>query len=365
MIYDFICGGTGPERAVSRNRDALADVRLIPRALRDVTERDLGTTLLDRHYRAPFGIAPMGMSGLAWAGADQFIAAASREFGIPACASSFASIRLEDMRRLAGDNAWFQLYAASKPEFTDRLVGRARDCDYETLVLTVDVPVIARRNRDIRNGLAMPMRIGPKQAWDLARHPFWSLAMLNHGIPRPANFPKSGPFAFTRGHNRAYADWEFLARLRDKWKGRLIVKGIMSTEDARRIVKTGADAIWVSNHGGRQLDSAPATASILPDIRQATGAEFPLLFDSGIRDGNDIVAALALGADFVMLGRPALLALGAGGPDTLSAYFNFLCEEVTCIMAQLGTVSVSDIGPSCMAVSRHVTSGLRDVHDDS
>ena len=344
LAYDFICGGSGIESALERNRRAFENILLEPRILRNLANSSLVTGILGRSYNTPFGFSPMGMCGIAWANADGYLADAAVHFNLPICVSTFASKSLETMRRKAGKNSWFQLYAAPSPEYTSLLVDRAEDCGYETLVHTVDVPVISKRPRDIRNGLSVPMRLGLKQLLDFSLHPRWSLAMLVHGIPRPENFEKTGNNAFARDYHRGYADWNFLQRLRDRWQGNLIVKGVLNSEDALRIKELGCDAIWVSNHGGRQLDRAPAAIAALPAIRKTLGDQYPLIFDSGIRDGSDVVIALASGADFVMLGRPLLLALAADGKRGLKSYLEFLQSDISGVMAQIGVDKIGQIG---------------------
>ncbi len=224
------------------------------------------------------------------------------------------------------------------------MVARAQSAGYKTLILTVDVPQVSRRLRDLRNGFSMPFRIGPRQFLDFALHPRWSLTTLLNGVPKPRNFiKKDGTSGFDRAASRAGADWAFLERLRAQWGGQLIVKGVTSAEDAVRIQSLGADAIYVSTHGGRQLDSTPAAIDLLPAIRAAVGSGMPLIFDSGVRNGEDVVKALALGANFVMIGRPALFALGAEGPAGVTALLNCFREEISTTLAQIGLADIDSV----------------------
>ncbi len=291
----------------------------------------------------------MGMCNLAWPHADRAIAEAASMFNIPVCLSSAASSSIEDMRSWAGENAWFQLYVGGPVEQAFEMVERAHAAGYRNLILTVDVPEVSRRVRDLRNGFSMPFRIGPKLFLDFATHPRWSLSTLWYGAPKPENFAadKNGT-RFDRSASRAGADWEFLDRLRAKWHGNLIVKGVTSAPDAMRIKAAGVDAIYVSNHGGRQLDSAPAAIDLLPAIRKAIGSNYPLLFDSGIRNGEDIVKALAMGADFVMIGRPALYALGADGIKGLNALIKILADDASLTLAQTGLNDISAVSASIL-----------------
>ena len=225
---------------------------------------------------------------------------------------------------------------------------RAAQVGYDTLVLTVDVPKVAPRPRDVRNGFLMPFRMGPRQFLDFALHPRWSLATLWAGAPSPANFdPHQG--GFDRHASRAGANWAFLDQLRGQWRGKLIVKGVMHPDDAQRIAGMGVDAIYVSNHGGRQLDAAPSAISALHQIRQRLGPLFPLVFDSGVRTGEDIVKALACGADLVMLGRPVLYALAAGGEVGLQQWLTSMREELEVVLSQLGLSRIQDVGPQNLA----------------
>ena len=349
IIFDFIDGSTGSELTPNRNIEAFKSINLQPRALKNVSKRKLNTTILNEKFSLPFGFAPMGMSGLSVPNADNFMAKISIEKNIPIGVSTAASSSLEDMRNKAGEHAWFQLYSASSLEETLPFVDRARVAGYKKLILTVDVPQVSKRIRDIRNGFAMPFKIGPAQFIDFACHPFWSVPMLLNGIPFPENFRINGEKKFQRDADRSAADWGFLKKLRDVWKDDLIIKGITHHEDAIKIKKIGCDAIWVSNHGGRQLDSCPSAISRLPIIREALGKDYPLLFDSGIRTGDDVIKALALGANFVMIGRPILFALGAGGQNGLNSYVSALSQEVSTVMAQLGLNSIREINRDCIA----------------
>ena len=343
MVFDYIDGAAGRETAAKANLAGLDGLRLLPRVLQPIEGASLATHFLDQTLAQPWGIAPMGMCNLAWPGADTMLARAASQRGMPLGVSTAASTNLETLHRLSAGQAWFQLYVTGGTEAALALADRAAQAGYQHLILTVDVPKVAPRPRDVRNGFAMPLRLGPAQYWDFALHPAWSLSTLWAGVPRTANF--SGQAAFDRYASRAGANWEFLDRLRAHWKGHLIVKGVLHPQDAVRIRDAGADAVYVSNHGGRQLDSAPGAIEQLGLIRAAVGTDYPLVFDSGIRSGEDVVKALACGANLVMLGRAVLYAIAAGGAQALDQYLDAVQESALTALVQLGVRSPAALGP--------------------
>jgi isopentenyl diphosphate isomerase/L-lactate dehydrogenase-like FMN-dependent dehydrogenase len=318
MMFDFVDGAAGDEYACEQNQTMLDQIRLLPRVLVNVENRSLKKTLLGQEWDLPFGIAPMGMCNLTWPGADAILAAAAGKHNIPVVLSTMASSNIEETYDRAGENAWFQLYVGQSDEKAFDLVRRAESAGYDTLILTVYVPIIAPRPREQRNGFHSALKIGPRQFFDFAMHPQWSIRALLAGVPELANF--AGGYAEKkdiRTENRSKVDWRFLDQLRQLWRGKLIVKGVLSPQDAARIRDSDVDAVYVSNHGGRQLDSAPASIEALPAIRKVVGDDYPLIFDSGVRSGDAVIKALALGANFVMMGRLFLYGIGAAGPQGL------------------------------------------------
>ena len=359
MMFDFIEGGAGRELATARNETAFDRIDFQPRVMGDVSVRSLKTTFLGRAYDHPFGIAPMGMCNLTWAGADRMLARAATAFNFPVCLSTAGSSSIEEMRAWAGENAWFQLYINRSVDTALTLVERAEQAGYQTLVLTVDVPQLSRRVRDLRNGFHLPFRMGPRQVLDFALHPRWSLSTVLNGVPTLKNFVSdTGPVQYDRHASRAGADWAFLDRLRKLWPGNLIVKGVMAADDALRIRNAGADAISVSNHGGRQLDGAPAAISVLPTIREALGPDYPLIFDSGLRNGEDVARALALGADFVLLGRPMLYAIGAEGESGLFSLLRIFAHELDLTLAQVGLTRPDQLSPAALLGGTDLTAQM-------
>ena len=281
LVFDFIDGASGDDKLAEINSTALDQIRLEPKVFRNVENRNLSKKIFDFDFDYPFGFAPMGMTNLSWPDADKMIAKESAYNNIPTCVSMASSTTLEDMFTFSEGHSWMQIYIFQSEEFIMELLKRAEGIGYEVLILTVDVPILSRRARDDRNGFGYPFKIGPKQFLDFALHPQWSLTTLFKGAPQPMNYvtSKSGDQIFRRKESRGATDWNTLKRVRDAWKGKLIIKGVMNSEDALKIKEAGADAIQVSNHGGRQLDSATASINALPFIRKALGDDFPILFD--------------------------------------------------------------------------------------
>ncbi len=339
MVFDYIDGAAGRETGAARNRAAFDALTLRPRILRDVSQRDLTSSVFGQKTNAPFGISPMGMCNLSGAGADLMLARLAARENVPLGVSTVASTAMEPLIEAAEGNAWFQLYFSGDGVGTFKLVERAKAAGYKTIVLTVDVAEVGRRPRELRHGFTMPFRIGPKQFVDFALHPRWSLTTLFKGRPEMANFDMPG-YSFDRTESRAGANWDMLAKLRDMWAGNLVVKGVLDAEDAVMLRDAGVDAVQVSSHGARQLDSAPSPISVLPAIREAVGPDFPLFFDSGLRSGEDVVKAYDQGADFTFLGRILQFAIAAGGEEGLQRLWDVLRDETSITLAQIGATSL-------------------------
>ncbi|MEL6838460.1 MAG: alpha-hydroxy acid oxidase [Pseudomonadota bacterium] len=340
MVFDYIDGAAGAETGAARNRAAFDALAFRPRILRDVSNRSIAANLFGKPTKAPFGISPMGMCNLSGPGADLMLARLAAREGVPLGVSTVASTALEKLIEVAEGHAWFQLYFSGDGTGTFKLVERAKAAGYETIILTVDVPEVGRRPRELRHGFKMPFRIGPKQFIDFALHPRWSIASLLAGKPQMANFAMPG-YAFDRTESRAKADWNTLKRLRDMWPGKLVVKGVLDAEDAVMLRDAGVDAVQVSSHGARQLESAPPPIHALREIRGAVGPDYPLFFDSGLRSGEDVIKAYALGADFTFLGRVLQFAIAAGGEEGLRQLWSLLCDETHITLAQIGATSLA------------------------
>ena len=348
MVFDYIDGAAGEEHGAAMNRRALQDIRLRTRALVDVSRRDLSVELLGKTCALPFGIAPMGMCNLSGPGADLMLARLAAKHVIPHCVSTVASTPLETILEAAEGNAWFQLYFSGDGSGALKLVERAKVAGYETLILTVDVPEVGRRPRELRHDFKMPFRIGVRQFIDFALHPRWSLSTLFAGQPTLANFDGKD-YVFDRTESRAAADWSYFRRLRDAWPGKLVVKGVLDAEDAVRLRDEGADAIQVSSHGGRQLDSALQPILALGTIREAIGPDFPLFYDSSIRSGEDIVKAYAMGANYVFAGRILQFAIAAGGETGLAKLVGVLKEDIGLALAQIGRCDLRSLDSTLLA----------------
>jgi L-lactate dehydrogenase (cytochrome) len=346
MTFDYVDGSALDENTCRMNVDAIDMMRLLPRVMVNVEKRNLGKSLFGDDWDLPFGIAPMGMCNLTWPGADAMLARAAMQYRIPIVLSTMASSSIEQTAERTQSKAWFQLYVGQSEEVAFDLVRRAEEAGYRHLILTVDVPEIGMRPRERRNGFKSPLRIGPRQFFDFATHPRWSIQSLMAGVPKLANVNIAGGKELNRNEARGKVDWALLDRLRARWQGPLMVKGVLNAPDAVRIRDAGVDAVYVSNHGGRQLDSAPPAIRMLPVIRDAVGPDYPLLFDSGVRNGEAVVKALALGADYVFVGRPLLYAMGADGYAGLQDMIELIREQISITLAQLGCPDVNDIDGS-------------------
>lgn len=343
FVWEYLDSGTGAEATKARNRTALDALHFTPSILHGEITPDLNVSLLGHDFPLPFGIAPVGMSGLIWPGAECALAQAAARHGLPYCLSTVAAAAPEDVAPHLGDPAWFQMYPPRDPEIRRDMLARAKAAGFSALVLTVDVPVASRRERQVSSGLTQPPRLTPRLLAQVALRPAWALAMARAGMPHMrmldkyvsgahANLPPTAHVGYLL---RTAPDWDYLRWLRDHWDGPFIVKGVLRPEDAPRLEAAGVDAIWVSNHAGRQFDAAPATVEVLPEIRAATA--LPIIFDSGVESGLDILRALALGANFVMLGRAWHFALAALGPEKGPDHLvHILRADLLANMGQMG-----------------------------
>ena len=347
FAFEYLDSATGRERTAQRNRAGLDAVLFRPGVMAGKISPDLGTRFLGRDYSLPVIMAPIGMAGSIWPGAEAMMARAAGRHGLAFCLSNVAAAQPEDTGPLAQGNGWFQHYPVKDDAVRRDMLARARAAGFHTLVVTVDVPAESRRERQRRAHLAMPPKLSPRLVAEVMRSPGWALAMLRHGAPRMrfcedyVDAKGAAAFAHAGKLLRQYPDRSDIRHLRAIWDGPLVVKGILRPEDAIWLRDEGADAIWVSNHGGRQFDGSGAAIDALPPIREALGPDMPIIFDSGVEGGLDILRALALGADMVAMGRGFLYALSAFGEAGLDHLVHILTADIITNMAQIG---VADTG---------------------
>lgn len=351
IAFDYIEGGVEDERCLERNEASFARYRLTPRYLMDVSRRDQSRMLFEHKYDSPFGIAPTGLAGLFRSGADLMLAQAASAANMPFVMSGASTATMEAAAAIAPSSTWYQLYAARDPKISEDMIRRASDCGLSTLVVTVDIPVNSKRERNLRNGFGLPLKLTPSIIADGLTHPKWLAEYLRHGMPRFENW---SPYAEKNStastinlifgkQTPATLTWIEIEKFRQWWPRKLVLKGILHPDDAARAVQLGVDGIWVSNHGGRQLDRAPSSVEAFPAIRAAVGGKATLMLDSGIRRGSDIVTALCLGAQFVFVGRATLYGAAAGGAPGVHKAIDILRDEIDRVMAQLGCASLQQL----------------------
>jgi (S)-mandelate dehydrogenase len=359
-IFDLFDGGAEDELTLRDNRAAYDRVRLLPKVLVDVSSVDASVELLGKKANLPIAVAPTGAVGFGWRGGDVAIAKAAAEFGIPYSLSSSATASIERVAHEAGGRLWFQCYIFRKREFAMGLIARAREAGYDGLMITVDLAVGGKRDRDLHNGLELPFRINRRNFLDFASRPLWSLPMLLKGVPVMENVVGYVPekvsnasLASVAGRNYDPAfDWDGLKAIRDAWPRKLIVKGVARAEDAERLAAMGVDAVVVSNHGGRQLDGAVATLDALPAVVRAVGQRVTVMVDGGIRRGAHVVKALALGARAVLVGRATLYGACAAGETGALRALEILKSELVRAMQLCGARSIAEIGPELLSKAK-------------
>ena len=352
MVFGYIDGGAGDGLALKRNIQSFKKLLLQPKTLLNVKNRSFSKRINDQTFDYPFGIAPMGLCNVSNPNADTMLAQAAKKLNIPFCVSTASSTSIEDIYKIASNNVWFQLYMGSSVESTMKLVERVEKVGVKNLVISVDVPAPGYRPRELRDGFTAPFTFGIKQILDCAFHPSWSLPYLFYGKPKFANnegLSNKGKNFFERNSGtRLIPDLDFLKKLRNNWSGNLYVKGITSLEDAYHSINCGCTGIYISNHGGRQLESVPSTLDLLKIIRRKIGKKYPILFDSGVRTGEDIIKAYSLGADFVFLGRPFLFASALGKKQYIIHLIKLLGKQIDSALAQVGQTSIENLNKSVL-----------------
>jgi L-lactate dehydrogenase (cytochrome) len=355
-FFEYVDGGSYNEETLRANRAELEPIKLRQRVMVDVSERSLATTIIGQKVSAPFALAPIGLCGMQYGDGEILSAQAAEEAELPFILSTMSINSIEQVAQATTKPFWFQLYVIRDRGFSKDILSRAAKAGCNALVLTVDLQVLGQRHRDIRNGMTVPPEIRLKNIIDMATKPEWVFSILKG---------KSKTFGNLAGHVKGMEDvtslaqwtnsqfdpalnWKDVDWIKKVWPGKLIIKGLLDVEDAKTAVKLGADAIVVSNHGGRQLDGAPSSISALPAIAQAVGSETEVLFDGGIRTGSDMLRALALGARACLIGRAYIYGLGAGGKAGVAKAIDILKKELSVAMALTGTTRVSDIGPQVL-----------------
>lgn len=354
-VFDYIDGGAEDERTLRNNVDGFARYEFQPRVLRDVSDLDTSTTILDRPASFPLIIAPTGYSRIAHSQGELAVARAAARAGIPYSLSTMGTRSIEDVAAVSDGDKWFQIYTWRDRPLVEELLARARDAGYATVWLTVDTAVLGRRERDVRRGFTLPPKIGPGTLVDGVIHPAWTLDFLRNDPITFANVVGRHEIdgstavslaAKVANHFDQSLSWRDIEWVRSVWDGPLVLKGIQSAADAKQAVAAGVEGIGLSNHGGRQLDDAPAPVELIEPVRDAIGDAATIICDGGVRRGSDIVKALALGADAVTIGRPYLYALGAAGERGVDHVLDFFREGLERTMALTGCRTLAEIDRS-------------------
>lgn len=351
FAWDYMTGGIGLEENVRRNTDDLQQIQFMPRYLSAAPDPDISTTILGQRLSAPFGVAPVGLAGLQWPGCEPPIARAARSHNILHVLSTHATQSLEKMKQHSGPVGWFQLYPPRDAKMETDMIERAKRSGYEVLVVTVDIPGVTRRDRDIRNGLSVPPQFDARTVFHAAMRPHWLLRLARHGIPHFENLEPYAPkgqtikefYDFLGSVLSNHITAERFKQIRDQWPGKVVIKGVLDPDEAAAYMALGADGIIVSNHGGRQLDAAPSSVSMLPHIRKRLGPDALVMVDGGVRSGLDIARMIALGADYVFMGRPFIFSVAAVGDDGPAHLIDVLKQELRGTMWQLGCPRLSDL----------------------
>lgn len=369
ILFDFIDGGAEDEVTLRDNREQFDHWRLIARHPINVSRRETDVELFGERFAAPFVISPTGLASLARGRAEVALARAAHRMGIPITLSTASSVDLDDLAASAGGAArWFQLYILKDRVLSETMIARARSAGYTTLVISVDCPVVGQRERDIRNRFAVPLKPSLATMIDVLLHPRWLLDFVRHGAPKPRNLAAPGENSAQQLTSKMIElldpsiSWSDIAWVRAKWRGPLILKGLVSTGDARLAVKYGVDGIVVSNQGGRQLDGAVPTLEALPAIVDAVGDRCTVFCDGGFRRGSDVAKALALGARAVFLGRATLFGAAAGGEDGAFRALEILRSELSRVMAFTGCTSIGELTTAILwDAHRRAPYGMREI----
>ncbi len=353
-IYDVVAGGAADELTLRSNREALDSIELHPRVLVDVTERSLATTVLGRPVSMPVVLAPVGFQRMLHRDAELASVRAAQSQGVIFCCNTISTYSLERVAMETAGDKWFQLYLPPERSEAESLVGRAEAAGYQVICLTVDTAVPGLRERDRHHRVTQPLSIGPRLVLSAAQRPSWSFDFLRGGVGRrPAHLPMTVDAAGRAVARTARSvTVDDLAWLRSRWSGAVVVKGVLRADDALRTVELGADGVVVSNHGGRQLDTVPATIDVLPEIVRALGSSAEVFVDGGFRRGTDVAKALALGAKAVLIGKAYLFGLAAAGQAGVENVLDIFRSELDTALGLLGAKTVSDLDPTMVSHQR-------------
>ncbi len=358
-VFGFIAGGAQDNRSRDNNRAVFERIRFKPRGLVDIAERGQEITLFGHRFSSPFGIAPMGIAGIAHFEADIAMARAAARMNVPFVLSNMSTVPMEVVARSCDSVKWLQVYMPADRERAGRFATRASAAGFQALVVTIDVPVGANRENNLRTGFTLPLQLSARVIADGLLHPRWLVGVLARtlattGVPRLENSAAHDRPSILATQNAelrsdgATIDWAFMRWLRDQWRLPLLIKGVLHQADAREALACGLDGIIVSNHGGRQLDSAAAPMEVLPEIVAAAGSRLTVLVDGGFRRGGDILKGIALGARLALCGRPFLFGAAVGGEAGVVHALQLLKAEVDRDLAMLGTTDVTRLGPTVL-----------------
>ena len=355
FAFDYVDAGIDSEMCKRRNREAFHRIHLTPRYLCDVSHVDISAELFGKRYAMPFGIPPVGLGNMMWPGAEQALATAAQAADIPYVLSTVSTTSMEEIAQIAPDVCWFQLYVPKKVAVMKALIARAKQAQFNALVVTLDIPVGAKRNRELKNDLKLPFSLTPNIIWQSAIHPRWALQTLRHGIPSFVNIlpykdePDQELATFISSFNMAGVPLERLREIRKLWDGPLILKGIQHPQNALDAINAGVDGIIVSNHGGRQLDAAPSSVETFRQVPKRVANHITLMIDSGVRTGLDVVRAKALGARFVFSGRSFFYGIGALGTRGANQVIGIYQDEIIRTLQQLGCNSFETMDASWLS----------------
>jgi L-lactate dehydrogenase (cytochrome) len=350
FAFEYLEGGCFSEVNLRRNTDEIREVQLRPYYLRDYAGGDQTTELFGKTYAAPFGVCPIGLQGLMWPRATEILSKAAFEANVPFILSTVATASIETVAEITQGQCWFQLYHPTEEHLRDKLLQRAADAGINVLVILADTPAFAYRPKEIRNGLSIPPKMTLRNIWQMLFRPAWSFGQLAAGVPEFKTMKPYIPKGLSMGHLGVFMNKTFSGRLnpariqslRDKWKGRLVIKGIVTAEDAEKALSLGVDGMIVSNHGGRQLDCGESTIKPLAALAKEFGTRTTLMMDSGIRSGSDIACALASGAKFAFLGRTFMYGVGALGKNGGTHTITMLKRQLQQVMEQVACERTTD-----------------------